>query len=79
VFAATKVFENRVREILRVLLHDSRLTVEFDPPTQSFPDIAASEFGTEVKFSLTDTWRSMANSVLESNCINSVKAIYIVF
>jgi hypothetical protein len=79
VFATAKVFENRVREVAHVLLHDSTLTIEFDPPSQAFPDIAVGEFGIEVKFSLTDTWRSVANSVLESNRIDSVKTIYIVF
>lgn len=79
VFAGAKVFENRVRELVQELLHDPSLKIEFDPPAQAFPDIAVGEFGIEVKFSLTDTWRSVANSVLESNRIDSVKTIYIVF
>lgn len=37
------------------------------------------EYGVEVKFTLNDTWRSIANSVLETQRIDSVKHIYIVF
>jgi hypothetical protein len=37
------------------------------------------DFGVEVKFTLNDTWRSVANSVLETQRIESVKHIYIVF
>ncbi len=37
------------------------------------------EYGVEVKFTLNDTWRSIANSVLETQRIDEVKHIYIVF
>ena len=79
VFDTAKVFEDRVRTVVKQLLSDPSFTVDFSPPTQAFPDIAIGEFGIEVKFSLTDTWRSVANSVLESNRIASVKTVYIVF
>jgi len=46
---------------------------------QAFPDIAIGEFGVEVKFTLNDTWRSVANSVLETNRVETVKIVYIVF
>jgi hypothetical protein len=38
-----------------------------------------NEYGVEVKFTLNDTWRSVANSILETQRIESVKHIYIVF
>lgn len=46
---------------------------------QAFPDIAMGEYGVEVKFTLNDTWRSIANSVLETQRIDEVKHIYVVF
>jgi hypothetical protein len=73
-------FESRVREVLSDLtLADTSFAVDFSPHPQAFPDIAMGEFGVEVKFTLNDTWRSVANSVLETQRIESVKHIYIVF
>lgn len=37
------------------------------------------EYGVEVKYTTADSWRSVANSVLETNRINSVKHVYLVF
>jgi hypothetical protein len=79
-FKASSQFENRVREILADLTRDDRsFTIDFAPHPQAFPDIAMGEFGVEVKFTLNDTWRSVANSVLETQRIETVKHIYIVF
>lgn len=36
-------------------------------------------YGVEVKFTKNDTWRSVANSILETQRVESVKHIYIVF
>lgn len=79
-FKSSPQFENRVREALSELTkNDSSFDIDFSPRPQAFPDIAVGEFGVEVKFSLNDTWRSVANSVLETQRIESVKRIYIVF
>ena len=79
-FKASLLFENRVREVLHELTkNDKSFEIEFSPPPQAFPDIAMGEFGVEVKFTLSDTWRSVANSVLESGRTPSVNHIYIVF
>ena len=79
-FSSSLQFENRVRHVLDDLLKDEQnLKVDFHPPTQGFPDIALGEFGVEVKFTLNDTWKSIANSILESHRIPGVKYIYIVF
>lgn len=79
-FTTSKQFENRVRQILDDLLMDeSSLKVDFSPPPQEFPDIALGEYGVEVKFTLNDTWKSIANSILESQRAVGVKYIYIVF
>lgn len=79
-FASPGQFEHRVRQVLADLLKDeSSLCVDFSPPPQQFPDIALGEFGVEVKFTLSDTWKSIANSILESQRASGVKYIYIVF
>jgi hypothetical protein len=78
-FTSSKEFENRVREVVQAQLNDSSMKVDFDPHPQAFPDIALEEFGIEVKFTTQDTWRSVANSVLERMRVDSVKKIYIVF
>lgn len=79
-FATSLQFENRVREILDDLLKgESGMRVDFNPPPQAFPDIAIGDYGVEVKFTLADTWKSIANSIQESQRVQSVKYIYIVF
>lgn len=80
IFESAPQFENRVREAFQdVLPADSSVVVNFKPHPQAFPDIALGQFGVEVKFTLNDTWRSVANSVLETNRIDTVKKIYLVF
>ena len=79
-FKTSPQFENRVRVVLSDhTKDDNSFEIDFSPHPQAFPDIAAGEFGVEVKFTLNDTWRSVANSVLETQRIESVKHIYIVF
>lgn len=79
-FTTSSQFENRVREVLRDLTEkDTSFEIDFNPHPQAFPDIAMGEYGVEVKFTLADTWRSVANSVLETQRVEAVKHIYIVF
>jgi len=79
-FKSSAQFENRVREVLDTLTrYDTSCKIDFEPRPQAFPDIAVGEYGVEVKFTLNDTWRSVANSVLETQRIESVKRIYVVF
>lgn len=79
-FSNAAQFENRVREVLGDLtIADSSFEIDFHSPAQAFPDIAMGEYGVEVKFTLNDTWRSVANSVLETQRVEAVKHIYIVF
>ncbi len=73
-------FEAKVREVLAALSkNDKSFVFDFDPHPQAFPDIAMGEFGAEVKYTLADSWRSVANSVLETQRVESVKHIYVVF
>lgn len=79
-FKTSSEFENRVREVLKALTEDDlSFEIDFKPHPQAFPDIAMGEYGVEVKFTLNDTWRSIANSVLETQRIEDVKHVYIVF
>ena len=78
-FDSSARFENRVREVLDGLILDGGIHIDYNPHPQAFPDIAIGEYGVEVKFTRQDTWRSIANSVLETQRIESVRHIYIVF
>lgn len=79
-FKASKHFEDRVREVLADLTaDDASIEIDFDSPAQAFPDIAMGEYGVEVKYTTADTWRSIANSVLETQRVDGVKYIYVVF
>lgn len=77
-FTTSKDFENRVREVL-VELGREKLNIDFSPHPHIFPDICIGQFGVEVKFTLNDTWRSVANSVLESSRDDTVEHIYVLF
>ena len=79
-FRTSSQFENRVREVLADITREvPYFEIDFNPHPQAFPDIAIGEYGVEVKFTLNDTWRSIANSVLETQRIDDVKHIYVVF
>ena len=79
-FKSSRHFEDRVRCVLSELTaDDASITIDFNPPAQAFPDIAMGEYGVEVKYTTADTWRSIANSVLETQRVEGVKFIYIVF
>lgn len=78
-FPTPEKFESRVREIIGVNVLPRGVKIDFSPKAQAFPDIAVGNFGVEVKFTLNDTWRSVANSVLETQRVENVRKIYIVF
>ncbi|WP_129627680.1 restriction endonuclease [Candidatus Oscillochloris fontis] len=79
VFSNAKEFENRVREVISTLVAPKGISVSFNPHPHVFPDIAVEQFGVEVKFTLNNTWRSVANSIIESTRHADVLYIYIVF
>ena len=55
------------------------LNVDMNPPAQGFPDIVLNDVGVEVKYTESDTWRCIANSVLETNKVHTVKHICVVY
>ena len=77
-FANSKQFENRVRDAI-VSASGGKVVLDFNPHPHVFPDIAVGKFGVEVKFTTHDTWRSVANSVLESTRNADVRQIYLMF
>jgi hypothetical protein len=79
IFAGSKPFENRVREVIGELLSRFQISVDFSPHPYIFPDIVIGNYGIEVKFTANDTWRSVANSVFESFRDEGVKHVYVVF
>jgi hypothetical protein len=78
-FPSAKDFENRVRSITQEVITDPAIQIDPNPPAQGFPDIAAGQFGIEVKFTTNDTWLSIANSVLETNRVAAVERVFVVF
>ena len=71
----------RYHELLANVLDDLPLGIHIDmhPPAQGFPDVVLGDVGIEVKFTEADTWRCIANSVLETNKVHSVKHICVVY
>ena len=55
------------------------LNIDMSPPAQGFPDIVIGNVGIEVKFTESDIWRCIANSVLETNKVQSVEHICVVY
>ena len=78
-FSTSEEFERAVRTLAAAKAKTYGISVELNPAAQAFPDIAIGDYGIEVKFTANDTWRSVANSVQESNRVDSVKIVYLVF
>lgn len=78
-FSSSPEFEVHVRTELEALLEKSDYAVNFSPHPHVFPDIVLPPYGIEMKFTLKDTWRSVANSVFESTRAADVEHIYLLF
>ncbi|MGC2289676.1 MAG: restriction endonuclease [Thermoplasmata archaeon] len=78
-YTTSAAFEKAVREALQPIVAPYGVKVDFDPHPYAFPDIVLGAYGIEVKFTVNDTWRSVANSVFESTRSPSVRQIYVVF
>ncbi len=79
IFTSSKIFENKVRDVLQTLFTDNKIEIDYNPHPYAFPDIAVEEYGIEVKYTEKDTWRSVANSVFETFRNKDVIFIYVVF
>ncbi|MGC8493323.1 MAG: restriction endonuclease [Syntrophobacteraceae bacterium] len=76
---APTVFEAKVRTDLGELLSSEGVAADLNSRPQAFPDIVYKQFGIEVKFTDSDSWRSIANSVFEGSRDARVKHIYLLF
>lgn len=78
-FATAAEFELRLRVLINDMGGFNGTEVTLKPHPHAFPDISIGEFGIEVKHTQKDTWRSVANSILESSRDPSVQKIYVIF
>ncbi len=78
-FTSSKNFEDRVKVVFGDKLRDLGCAYSISDVPQVFPDITYGIYGVEVKFTQSDTWRSIANSVFEGSRDKEVELIYIVF
>ena len=76
---APSCFEDKVRSDLQVALRARGFNANLDARPQTFPDMVYMQFGIEVKFTHSDSWRSIANSVFEGSRDRHVEYIYIVY
>lgn len=79
IFVSSAEFEDRVRRLLTELSPSLGLHSNLTVVAGAFPDIALGHFGIEVKFTAGDSWRSVANSVLESTRSPEVTDIYLMY
>jgi hypothetical protein len=78
-FTESKPFENRVRQVLEEFGRPYGVTIDYDPHPYAFPDIAVGDFGVEVKFTKSDSWRSVANSVFETFRTQDIRDICVMY
>ena len=78
-FATAAEFENRLRALINKVGGFEGTTVTLEPHPHAFPDVSIGIFGIEVKHTQKDTWRSVANSILESSRDADVEVIYVIF
>jgi len=79
IFNTASGFETRIREIINEMGGYNGLLADLKPHPHAFPDISVGNNGIEVKHTLKDTWRSVANSILESSRDQAVHNIYVIF
>lgn len=77
-FVDSRSFENKARYVLAE--HAPRdMEVDFDPHPHAFPDISLGKFGIECKFTRSDSWRTVANSISEGMRDESVEHIFLLY
>lgn len=72
-------FEQQCRLSIEAYLKRNRIghSVDFAPHPYAFPDIVLGTHGVELKFSSSDSWRTVANSIFERHRVESVRDIYV--
>ena len=72
-------FESLARKVLAELTKNESIAVKQDPHPHAFPDIAINGYGVEIKSVTQDSWRSTANSIMETMRESSAREIYLLF
>ena len=72
-------FESLARKVLAELTENESIAVKQDPHPHAFPDIAINGYGVEIKSVTQDSWRSTANSIMETMRESSAREIYLLF
>jgi hypothetical protein len=76
-FQSASEFETAIRRYINTQTNFASVTE--NPHPYAFPDISMPPFGIEVKFTVNDSWRSVANSVFESTRDAAVQEIFVIF
>lgn len=74
-----ETFQNLVQAELAVIVEEYGFDATILSKAQQFPDLALQPFGVEVKFTDSDSWRSVANSISEGQRANGIEHVYIVY
>ena len=76
--ASSDSFEAKVRKIIHDMA-DPEIDVPLESSGQVVPDVLAIPFGVEVKFTKSDSWSSVANSIREKQRAEGVEYVYLMF
>lgn len=79
VFGSSSDLERAVRHRLQERSAPFGIYVDPEPHPQAFPDIVVGNFGVEVKFTKSDSWRSVANSIFEGHRADDVKETFVLY
>lgn len=72
-------FENLVRQQINAFGGFDGHLAHDDVHPHAFPDISLGSHGLELKFTKNDSWRSVANSILESSRDQDVEHVYVLY
>lgn len=72
------LFQQQVQDTLRVAAYELGLQVGPSFHPHAFPDITANGFGVEVKYTRSDSWQSVGNSIFEGMRDPNAETIYVV-
>ncbi len=74
-----QIFEQHVRDMIRVAAQDLEVTVSPSFHPHAFPDITVNGYGVEVKYTKKNTWVAVGNSIFEGMRDHDVDHVYVVF
>ena len=75
----SSAFECRVRQVIHDLAKPYGYEVPLGDSGQVFPDVLVVPYGVEVKFTESDSWVCVANSIREKQRAEGVENVYLMF